>query len=253
MGRGGWVGVGACDAGGVGGVVGARQGGTVLDGRAGGWVVVGGLPWGGCVLARHGARPSCWGCRPCRSLVRPAGMLRCPPACLPSSPPGACAAACCRPCCPASRPPPHPPPLLPAVEISVTKDAVKFGTTGDIGSANIMCRWGGGPGVGGEVDRAWRKGEVWVRWGRAWDQSRDAGVLAAALVGGWAAPPLRACPPGGPAEAGMAVPHPCPLVFRPPGCRLPRPPTTFLLFFCLSLLLLQAEQERGQARGEHRD
>jgi hypothetical protein len=27
-----------------------------------------------------------------------------------------------------------------AVEISVTKDAVKFGTTGDIGSANILCR-----------------------------------------------------------------------------------------------------------------
>jgi proliferating cell nuclear antigen len=26
------------------------------------------------------------------------------------------------------------------VEISVTKDAVKFSTTGDIGSANIMCR-----------------------------------------------------------------------------------------------------------------
>jgi proliferating cell nuclear antigen len=26
------------------------------------------------------------------------------------------------------------------VEISVTKDAVKFGTSGDIGSANIMCR-----------------------------------------------------------------------------------------------------------------
>lgn len=26
------------------------------------------------------------------------------------------------------------------VEISVTKDAVKFGTTGDIGNANIMCR-----------------------------------------------------------------------------------------------------------------
>lgn len=26
------------------------------------------------------------------------------------------------------------------MEISVTKDAVKFGTTGDIGSANILCR-----------------------------------------------------------------------------------------------------------------
>ena len=26
------------------------------------------------------------------------------------------------------------------MEISVTKDAVKFGTSGDIGSANIMCR-----------------------------------------------------------------------------------------------------------------
>lgn len=27
-----------------------------------------------------------------------------------------------------------------AVEISVTKDAVKFATSGDIGSANVMCR-----------------------------------------------------------------------------------------------------------------
>ena len=26
------------------------------------------------------------------------------------------------------------------MEISVTKDAVKFGTSGDIGSANILCR-----------------------------------------------------------------------------------------------------------------
>ena len=26
------------------------------------------------------------------------------------------------------------------MEISVTKDAVKFGTNGDIGSANVMCR-----------------------------------------------------------------------------------------------------------------
>lgn len=56
-----------------------------------------------------------------------------------------------------------------AVEISVTKDAVKFGTTGDIGSANIMCRcvcvsmlvlerqdgyWDGGRGTTGDIGSA---------------------------------------------------------------------------------------------------
>lgn len=54
----------------------------------------------------------------------------------------------------------------PAVEISVTKDAVKFGTTGDIGSANIMCRCGavrgsarrGGGAAGGGLLRRRRCG-----------------------------------------------------------------------------------------------
>lgn len=36
------------------------------------------------------------------------------------------------------------------VEISVTKDAVKFSTSGDIGSANVMCRQGGGKSVDGD-------------------------------------------------------------------------------------------------------
>lgn len=46
-------------------------------------------------------------------------------------------------------------PLTSAVEISVTKDAVKFGTTGDIGSANILCR------QNNTVDKVGCKSAIW--------------------------------------------------------------------------------------------
>jgi proliferating cell nuclear antigen len=36
--------------------------------------------------------------------------------------------------------PPVPHSLPAAVEISVTKEGIKFSTSGDIGSANIICR-----------------------------------------------------------------------------------------------------------------
>lgn len=66
--------------------------------------------------------------------------------------------------------------LFLAVEISVTKDAVKFSTSGDIGSANVMCRhvaWRStAAAAAAAVQAAWR----WLAGG--------GGSLAAAAVSG---------------------------------------------------------------------